>query len=199
MGKKEYGTMGRVYSAKSLFANAALNPNPKTFDLNLLEKLNRGKSKFSSKLDESKGNLGENRSFEDLRVFYGMHVSPKAHVRADRHLGQQLLMDMDQSDQSLIFHTTHAKLRVDDTPIEREVHPKPQRSSCEIYTLRSPKDTQVVLGIIRLSRTWRNSQAKVLDLDFIVIRATTSGGFEPWWHNSKVPTRSAAPPDGRFP
>lgn len=139
------------------------------------------------------GNLEENRSFEDLRNCYGICVSPKAVVRADCHSRQQSFKTRDTNDQSLIFRTTYAVLRVDVLPTDHQVPQWAQTPSCELYTLRSLGNMQAELGLIRLNRTWRNSQTKILDLGFIVIRATPSDEFEPWWHSSAKPIPSKSP------
>lgn len=119
MGKPSYGTVGKNFSAKSLFTNAVLNPDARTFDLNL-----GGTWRYSLEdLANFEGDLGENQSFEDLRSFYGIRVSPKALVHAGRHSGQQLFMTRDHNDQSLVFRTTYAKLRVVVLPTDREVPP----------------------------------------------------------------------------
>jgi hypothetical protein len=190
MGKPSFAAIGRSFSAMSLFTNALLSPEAKTFDLNISRQLIDYFNKRED-LENIEGDVEENRSFEELRNCYGICVSPKASIYTEHHLGQQNSLPRENKNQSLIFSTSYAKLRVDSTT--RNVVSFDKASSCRVYSLRSPRNSEVQLGIIRLNREWRESQPEVLELDFIVIRATPSEEFEPYWHNSKSPKPSSSP------
>jgi hypothetical protein len=190
MGKPSFAAIGRSFSAMSLFTNALLSPEAKTFDLNISRQLINYFNKRED-LENTEGDVEENRSFEELRNCYGICVSPKASIYTEHHLGQQNSLPREHKNQSLIFSTSYAKLRVDSTT--RNVVSFDKAPSCRVYSLRSPRNSEVQLGIIRLNREWRESQPEVLELDFIVIRATPSEEFEPYWHNSKSPKPSSSP------
>ncbi|KAN0091752.1 hypothetical protein V8E51_017599 [Hyaloscypha variabilis] len=193
MGKPSYSVAGGGNTAMSLFTNAVLNSEAKTFDLNISGTVDDG----LKHLHNSEGAVEENRRFEDLRDFYGICVSPKALVHANYHFGRQDSTVRVNNDPSLVFYTSYAKLRVDGLPIERDVISVAKTPPCGVYALRSPENSKAQLGSIRLNREWRESQPEFLDLDFIVIRATPSEEFEPYWHSSmsQDPPSSPAPAD----
>jgi hypothetical protein len=162
--RRRYEVVGTVETAKSLFTNAVLDPESQTFD----------------------HDLEDNRSFDELRQTYGINISPKSALTTD-HLGPGILKSR-KDDPRLLFYTSCAKLRVDSQPVEPKFDDI-RTKSCEVYTLRSPGNEQVDLGMIRLNRGWRSGQRKALELDFIVVRATPSAKFESWWHSSQHPDR----------
>jgi hypothetical protein len=173
LGHPRFAAVGGYDTAKSLFTNAVLDPESQVFD----------------------HNLEANRSSDELAQAYGINVSPKSAMTAE-HQGPDSLNPR-KNDPTLLFYTSYAKLRVDSQPVESESGGG-QPESCEVYTLRSPSNEQIDVSKIRLNRAWRSSEPEALELDFIVVRATPSKRFEPWYHTSTRPDPSSASPPNEW-
>jgi len=126
--------------------------------------------------------------YQLLREYYGFSVAPKAVPVNDRPKWILRSVTPDSIDISnysnpapfcdseyLCFRTSFAKLRVSpETQSRPPSYEDPELRGKSLYELYSPENSSLRVGIVYLNKTWRDSQPKVLDLDFIVIRASPS-------------------------